>query len=76
MRVSELDTNASTGETALKNTRQEQHNLDMDGMFVNISDWQLSDIKTAVLARWEKFAVGPKRIPVEDIIGSVEAGMR
>ena len=48
----------------------------MDRTVVNISNWQLSDIKTSVLVRGETFSVAPKRIPVEDVIANVEADVR
>ena len=48
----------------------------MDRMVVNLSNRQLTPHETSVLAKGEKFAVTPKTVPVEEIVASVEAGIR
>ena len=43
---------------------------------INISDLQLNETKTAVLARGRSSRWLPKRIPVENIIANVEVGLK
>ena len=58
------------------NQGHQRSSLETDLTVVNLSDCQLTTTETAVLARGEKFAVASKKIPVEDIIANVEAGVR
>ena len=43
---------------------------------MNLSNRQLTPHETSVLAKGETFAVTPKTVPVEEIVASVEAGIR
>lgn len=43
---------------------------------INLSDYQLSENETTVLAKGANFAVIPSTIPTEDIIANIEAGIR
>ena len=60
-----------------QNIREREQDRDrMDRMVVNLSDSQLTPHETSVLAKGEKFAVSPKTVPGEEIVASMEAGIR